>query len=80
MLSARYFFPILKILEFHLQIFEKNPKISIFTKIRPIRDYLFHEERTDGRTDGHGDLMKLIVTIRNFAKAPRQGDERKKIN
>jgi hypothetical protein len=45
-------------------------------KIRPIRDYLFHEERADGQ----GDMMKLIVAFCNFANAPRQGDERNKLS
>jgi len=44
-------------------------------KIRPIRDYLFHEERTDG----HGDMIKFIVAFRNFVNAPRQDDERNKL-
>jgi hypothetical protein len=33
-------------------------------KIRPVRAYLFH-------ADGLTDATKLIVAIRNFAKAPR---------
>ena len=27
---------------------------------------------TDGRTDGQRDVMKLIVTFRNFTKAPKK--------
>jgi hypothetical protein len=27
--------------------------------------------RTDGQTDGHADMMKLIVAFRNFENAPK---------
>jgi len=28
--------------------------------------------RTDGRTDGQKDMVKLIVVFRNFANAPKK--------
>jgi len=30
-------------------------------------------ERSDGRTDGDTNMTKLIVVLRNFAKAPKDG-------
>jgi hypothetical protein len=42
-------------------------------KIRPVGAELSHADgRTDGETDRHkqADMTKLIVTLRNFAKAP----------
>ena len=39
-------------------------------KIRPVTAKLLH---ADGRTDG--DMMKLIVVFRSFAKAAKNGDE-----
>jgi hypothetical protein len=29
--------------------------------------------RTDGQTDRHTDMTKLIVAFRNFANAPKEG-------
>ena len=41
-------------------------------KIRPVGAELFHADgRTNERTDGQTDMMKQIVTFRNFAKAPK---------
>jgi hypothetical protein len=37
-------------------------------KIRSVGAKLFH---MDGRTDGQQDMMNLIVTLRNFSKAPK---------
>jgi hypothetical protein len=54
-----------------LDIFSKNTQISNFLKIRPMGAELFH---ADGRTDGHTDMTKPIVAIRNFATAPKNGD------
>ena len=55
--------------EFSRQIFEKY---SNFIKIRPTGADLF---RADGRmqrqTDGRAEMMKLIVTFRNFENAPK---------
>ena len=51
-------------LEIFRQLF-KNTQVSNFMKIRPVGAELFH---ADGRTD----MMKLTVTIRNFANAPKK--------
>jgi len=40
--------------------------MSIFIKTLPVGGVLFHAER-------RADMMKLIVTFRNFAQAPRNG-------
>jgi hypothetical protein len=57
-------------LEISRQIFE-NTRILIFMKIRPIGAELFHADiRTDERTDGHADIMWIIVIFHNFANAP----------
>ena len=37
-------------------------------KFHPVGPELFHD---DGLTDGHTDIMKLIVAFRNFANAPK---------
>jgi hypothetical protein len=43
-------------------------KYQIIKKIRLLGAYLFHADRLkDGRTD----MMKTIVTLRNFANAPK---------
>jgi len=41
-------------------------------KTRRVTAELFHE---DGRTDKRGDTTKLIVALRNFAKAPKNDRE-----
>ena len=50
-------------LEFSRQFFEKY-SISYFMKILPVGAELFHVDR---RTE----MTKLIVSFRNFAKAPK---------
>jgi hypothetical protein len=37
-------------------------------KNRPVQAELFH---TDVRKDGYTDVMKLLLTFRNFAKVPK---------
>jgi hypothetical protein len=44
----------------------ENIQVSNLMKIRPVEANLFH---ADGRTDRH--MTKLIITSRNFAKAPK---------
>jgi hypothetical protein len=39
-------------LEFYRQILEKNPKISHFLEIRPVRAEFHAEEQTNERVDG----------------------------
>ena len=43
--------------------FSKNTRLSVLMKIRPVRAELFHADRQT-------DMTKLIVALRNFAKAP----------
>jgi len=52
-------------LVFSQQIFRKSPQIFNFMKIRPVGAELFH-------ADGRSDMTKLIVVVRNFAKAPAE--------
>jgi hypothetical protein len=47
--------------------FSKNPQLSDFMETRPVGAELFH---ADGRTDRQTDTTKLLVALRNFAKAP----------
>jgi hypothetical protein len=47
-----------------LNIFSKNTQISIFMKIHPVGEELYHAE---GRTD----MTKLTVAFRNLANAPK---------
>jgi len=49
-----------------LQIFEKH-SISNLMKFRPVGAELFY---VDGRTYGERDMTKIMVSFRNFAKAP----------
>ena len=49
-----------------LHRFSKNTQISIFMKIRPVGNEIFHE---DGRTYGQTDMSKLIFAFRNSANA-----------
>ena len=49
------------------QIFEKYSNIK-FHESSLDGSRLFH---TEGRTDGHTDMTKVIVTSRNFANAPK---------
>ena len=51
-----------------LDRFSRNPQISNFVNIRSVRAELFHP---DIRTSGQADITKLIVAVRNFAKAPK---------
>jgi len=46
-------------------LFSKNTQTSNFTKIRPERAALFHEDR---QTDGRTDRTMLIVAFRTFVK------------
>jgi hypothetical protein len=49
----------------------KNAQISNFMKIRPVEALLFHADgETVGPTDRKTDMMKLIVALHNFGKAP----------
>jgi hypothetical protein len=55
--------------EFSKQIFEKY---SNFTKIRPMgADLLRADERTQRRTDGRADIMKLTAASRNFENSSK---------
>jgi hypothetical protein len=65
MKSTRYSFRILMKLEFSRQIFEKHLNIKFHQNPLSGRQF-FPCRRKDGRTD-----MKLIVTFRNFASAPK---------
>jgi hypothetical protein len=66
-------------LEFSQQSFENTHTFNV-TLIRPVEDELFHADgRTDGRTDGERererdrkqkDVTQIIVSFRNFARAP----------
>ena len=57
-------------LELSLQFFSpENTQISDFMKIHPVGA----EFSPYGRADGQTDTMKLIVTFRNFANAPKSG-------
>jgi len=47
------------------QISTKNTQMSDFMKIRPVAAELFHADRQTG-------MMKLIVSIRNFANASKK--------
>jgi hypothetical protein len=53
--------------EFSWHISEKYSNLK-FHEIRPLGAELFH---VDGRTEGHTDLMTLIVAFRNFVYAPK---------
>ena len=70
-----YSYKVLMKLEFSLQIFENTTQTSNFMTIRPLSAQLLHTKRrgtqTDGRTDRHTDMMKLIVAFRNFTNAPK---------
>jgi hypothetical protein len=46
-------------------------------KIRPVEAELF---RTGGRTDEQTGMMKLIVALRNFAKASRNWNQKTRFN
>jgi hypothetical protein len=48
--------------------FKKNTQIVKFIKIRPVESKLFHAER---RTNAQIYMMKLTVTFRKFANAPK---------
>jgi len=50
-----------------LDRFSKNPQMSKFMKILHVGEELFHG---DGRTDT--DMTKLVIGIRNSAKAPKK--------
>jgi len=50
-------------LEFSRQIFEKNPQILNFMKIRPAGVELLHG---DGQTEGRTDMTKLTVAFSQF--------------
>ena len=48
--------------------FSKHPQISIFMKIHPVGAELFHVDR---RKNKRIDMAKLIVSLHNLAKAPK---------
>jgi hypothetical protein len=52
-----------------LHIFSKNNQISHFIKFLSVGTELFHANR---RSQGQKDTTKLIVAVRNFAKAPEK--------
>jgi hypothetical protein len=54
--------------EFYRQFFEKYLNIKFYENSSVGQSC---SVRTDGRTDGETDMMKLIVTFRNFANAPQ---------
>jgi hypothetical protein len=64
MCSTRFSGQILMKLEFVDRFFEKNTQISNFMTILPAGSGLFRE-------DGQTDKTELIVTLRNFANAPK---------
>jgi len=43
--------------------------MSNLMKIRPVKAELFHAYE---RAEGYKDMMKLIITFRNFANAPKK--------
>jgi hypothetical protein len=50
--------------------------MSNYMKIRPKEAMLLLADgRTNGWRDGHTDITKLIVAFRNFAKAPKTGNQ-----
>jgi len=56
--------------------FSRNPQITIFIAIHPVRAELFHAERrtdewTGGGTDGQTDIRRLTVVYRSFANTPK---------
>jgi hypothetical protein len=56
-------------LEVSRKSFEKYSDIKIHEKC-PVGAELFHEEgRMGSKTEGHTYMTKLIVVLRNFAKA-----------
>jgi hypothetical protein len=55
-------------LDFFFDRFLKNPPILNFMKIHPVEAKLFHVDRWT-------DVMKLIVTFRNFVNAPKNDNE-----
>jgi len=48
--------------------FRKNPRISNFKKIRPVKAEFL---QADGQIDGRSDMTKLGVTFRDFRNAPK---------
>jgi hypothetical protein len=51
-----------------LDKFSKNPRLSNFTKIRPVNAEFFH---SDKQTDKYPDMTKLRAALRSFANEPR---------
>ena len=47
----------------------KNTQMSNLIKILPVGAEILH---ADGRTEGQTDMMKLVVVLSNFAKAPKK--------
>ena len=69
MKSTLYSRPILMKLEFSRYIFENNPQISNFMKIRPVGAELFY---ADGQTGRQTDrLDEANIASRTFAKEPK---------
>jgi len=57
--------------------FSKSPQIKNFIKIRPLKAELFYADgETSRQADRDTDKTKLIVTFRNSAKVPRNGNLR----
>jgi hypothetical protein len=50
-------------------ICSRNTQILNFVKIRPVGAKLF---RSDGQTNGHTDITKLIVAFSNFTNGPKR--------
>jgi hypothetical protein len=64
----------------HLEIFPDSLEDTLmrnFMKIRPFEAEMFHVDRqidgwTDGRTDRHTDMMKIIVVFPLLRKHPKR--------
>jgi hypothetical protein len=69
-IKYRLFLPILMILEFYQQIFEKCSIIKFYAN--PSMGEPSCYMRTDGRTDRRTDMTKLIVVFRNFGNSPKK--------
>jgi hypothetical protein len=53
--------------------YSTNNQITNFIKIRPVTAELFHADRQrENRKGGRTDIMNLIATFGNFAKAPKK--------
>jgi hypothetical protein len=52
--------------------FEKSSNTKLM-KIRAVEAELFHADGKGRRADKETDVMKLIVSFRNFANVPKKG-------